>query len=387
MPRSATALVEPEMLAWAREAAHLDRAIAAKKLGIPEERLQAWESGYSRPTVKQLRRLAHIYRQSFAVFYLPHPPDDRLPKLRDYRRLPGGAVEGLSYDLLLELRTAVDWRSIALELLELEGVDPPRLELVASLGEDPELVADRVRACLGVSLDDQLHWGNNRIAFNAWRDAAEQAGMLVFQARGIAVEEMRGLSVSEHPLPIVVVNRKDAYAGRIFSLLHEVAHLALHVTGVCDLTTEPRPAEEQRFEVFCNHVAGATIVPRQALMQAANVGANRRPCEWSDEKLTRLASHFCTSREVILRRLLALGHTTQSFYERERQRYAEELESRPRRKGFLPPPSDVVSAAGKPLVRLVLSAFYADRITANDVSDYLGVRLKHLPALTESVGA
>ncbi len=34
-------------------------------------------------------------------------------------------------------------------------------------------------------------------------------------------------------------------------------------------------------------------------------------------------------------------------------------------------------AAGKPFVRLVLNAMYSNRITANDVSAYLGIRLKH----------
>jgi Zn-dependent peptidase ImmA (M78 family) len=102
--------------------------------------------------------------------------------------------------------------------------------------------------------------------------------------------------------------------------------------------------------------------------------------------LRRLARSFGTSREMILRRPLILGLTTNSFYERKRGEYAEELKRLPRPKGFAPPATDALSAAGKPFVRMVLRALNANQITASDVADYLGVRLKHLPRITETVG-
>jgi hypothetical protein len=40
-----------------------------------------------------------------------------------------------------------------------------------------------------------------------------------------------------------------------------------------------------------------------------------------------------------------------------------------------------VSSLGVPYVRAVLDALHSDRITLSDVSDYLGVRVKHLPKI------
>jgi DNA-directed RNA polymerase specialized sigma subunit len=37
-------------------------------------------------------------------------------------------------------------------------------------------------------------------------------------------------------------------------------------------------------------------------------------------------------------------------------------------------------------VRLVLQSYYQDRITLSDVSEYLGVRLKHLSKIEQAVG-
>ena len=41
--------------------------------------------------------------------------------------------------------------------------------------------------------------------------------------------------------------------------------------------------------------------------------------------------------------------------------------------------------AGPGFVRLVLDSYYNERITASDLADFLGVRLKHMPKIEEAV--
>ncbi|PJN92810.1 hypothetical protein CNY89_26350, partial [Amaricoccus sp. HAR-UPW-R2A-40] len=54
-----------------------------------------------------------------------------------------------------------------------------------------------------------------------------------------------GSRIGADALPFIVVNRKDAYARRVFSLLHELAHLMLRQSGVSDLDADgPRRAED-----------------------------------------------------------------------------------------------------------------------------------------------
>jgi hypothetical protein len=83
---------------------------------------------------------------------------------------------------------------------------------------------------------------------------------------------------------------------------------------------------------------------------------------------------------------MVLGLATKQFYEVKRKQYQDELKYLPKRKGFVSPSVDLVSASGKPYVRTVLDAFFADRITASDVADYLGIRLKHLDQVASVVG-
>ena len=152
-----------------------------------------------------------------------------------------------------------------------------------------------------------------------------------------------------------------------------------------------RHDEEERIEVFCNHVAGAALVPRKDLLEEPSVTVERRREYWTDEEISVLARSYGASREALLRRLLLLGLTSEDFYRAKREQYraeyraaAMEAESLPM-EGFSPPHTKAVSSAGRLFVRLVLNNYYQDNITASDVSDFLDVGLKHLGRIEATV--
>jgi len=121
MSRSIQALINPAILSWARALMGLDLDYVAQKAKIAPDRLVLWEAGGSRPTVAQLRKLARIYRFPIAVFYLPDPPDLKIPHPRDRRFLLGFEQEGPSPELSFEFRWAHERRQIAFESCH----DPP----------------------------------------------------------------------------------------------------------------------------------------------------------------------------------------------------------------------------------------------------------------------
>ncbi len=384
MARSTEAQVEADILKWARATAGFSIEEAAASLQTKPEKVAAWEDGTESPSMSQLRKMAVAYKRLLSDFYLPQPPaEDALP--HDFRRLPGEVAFRYSRPLRYQLRLARQRRELALDLAAELDDELPVLTGNLQLYADPEQTGAELRRMLGITLDVQRTWRDPRVSYNSWRAAIEHAGILVFQATGVPTSEMLGFSLSERPLPVIGVNRKLKHNGRTFTLLHEAVHVFLGSNSICDIEEGVlRPPEEQRVEVFCNAVAAAALVPRNVLLHEPLVAAHpARLRDWNDDELGSLGRVFGVSNEVILRRLLTAGRTSQAFYMQRRAVYGSLID---------PPaadpdgntdfkrniPQEVISDLGRPLARLVLESYDNSFTSLADVSRYLGLRAQHV---------
>jgi transcriptional regulator with XRE-family HTH domain len=89
------ALVQPEMLRWARDTAGLSLEEASRAAQTNKKKIEAWETGDARPSMPQLRKMAAAYKRLLSDFYLPAPPAEN-PLPHDFRRLPGHGLFGYS---------------------------------------------------------------------------------------------------------------------------------------------------------------------------------------------------------------------------------------------------------------------------------------------------
>jgi len=399
MPARVKAIIKPALVTWARESAGFTTVEAAKRLAIDEARLIEWEDPKSdeSPSIPQLRKLAGLFKRPLAVFYMSEAPTG-FTVMRDLRRLPATGIRRFSPALKMEIRAASERRELALELAADIDQEIPKFTLAATDREDPEQVGDRIRAALGVTVQLQLKWRDDdgRAGFNAWRQRIEDTGALVFQTTRFPSEDASGFAIAGDALPVIAVNRKDAPTRRTFSLLHELAHLMVRVSGVSELETNvARPPEDQRIEIFCNQVAAAALIPEGALLADPIVVAQGpNSTGWSDAEISELARQYNVSREALLRRLLTFNRTTARFYGTKRAQYAAEyLAIRARQKEQSADtemkrnmPQETVSNFGRPLIRMLLGNYYQDRITLSEVSGYLGLKVKHIPKLEQVTG-
>lgn len=377
MARGIPALVQPALLVWARQSAGLRLDEAAKKSQIKPAILRQWEEGETRPSIPQLRKLGEVYKQPLAVFFLPEPPKDFDPQ-REFRRLPGVTPQNESPELRLALRIALFRREGARELYEKLGDSLPSFNASAHPSEDPEVVGQRIRGLLGITWEDQLEWPSAYAALNAWREAIEGLGILVFQAGGIELEEMRGTGVTHGPLSVIVLNNADAPHGRIFTLIHEFVHIMLanggHITSAIEGRRQP---EDQVLERASNRFAAATLLPAKQFL--AEVEKYPDVLRGGNDALRRFANRTKVSAEVILRRLVTLQRVSIDLYREKRKEWQQ-------RSWFTPPTGEggppiqvkVISSMGRSFVALVLEGYQRNAISSSDVSDYLGVKLKHL---------
>jgi len=365
---------------WARESAGLDLKAVEKILNVRSSTIEEWEKeqGIKKPTLTTLEKLAYSYKRPLAAFFLPAPPEEP-PMPSDFRVSPEKQRRTLSREARLAIRRARRVQALATELMEMEGTKGEQVANIggASLSDDPERTAERERERITITVDDQSSFGSLYKAFDKWREALESFNIVVYQTR-IPPEEARGFSLLDHMLPTIVVSISDAIAARIFTLFHEYAHLLLGVSGICIPNESSHDdANIQEIERFCNHFAGAFLVPRYALETDENAKLIAHQSDIDDSCLNEIARRFKVSRQVVLRRLLICEFIS-------RQRYRDKLEElltreKPQRRGFgVPPAKRCISENGRLFVSLALEATERELITYSDLADYLSINLKHI---------
>jgi Zn-dependent peptidase ImmA (M78 family)/transcriptional regulator with XRE-family HTH domain len=380
------AYVNPAMLKWSRERAGFDIFSAAGKLKIEAGRLEKWEIGSDLPSISQARKLAETYKRPFAAFFLPSPPSE-FSVLNEYRRFTLVPAEVESPQLRFAIRTAALRREAFIEANEAAGVVLLPLSMRAAIGEDADEVGSRIRSYLNVSIEGQLKWNSNRSAFAAWRGAFEAKNILVFQVPQIELDEMRGALLPSEKAAVIAVNSKDAFAGKIFTLIHEFVHLLLYVSGHQTPAGERRrPLSKQRVEVFANAIAAATLLPRDQLLRDARLKAAAEGLPRDMVLVEQIAKRFRVSAEVVVRRLVSLRMASLRDYQHLRDAGRFNVPRKGQRKSApIPPEVKTLSQLGVAFTSSMIEAYHRRQVSGPALVDYLGLRLKNLQRLENRI--
>lgn len=375
-----TSPINPLVLRWARETAGLSieqvvGKLARKKITI--ETVLAWESGEVAPDYLQLERLAYdVYKRPLAIFFFPEPPIEETPR-QAFRTLPDSEIERLSQRLRFLLRQA---KSMQLNLDELYGgVNPAERQLVRDLqfadnASVPEL-AGSVRQFLGIELDKQLEWSSSEEAFKAWRDALERYGVFVFKD-AFKQETVSGFCLHDIRFPLIYINNSRSPTHQIFTLFHELAHL-LSGTGGIDTTDQTYISHlrgrKKAIEILCSQFAAAFLVPD------ADFDQQIARTEINEDSIGVLANRYNVSREVILRRLRDKRLVTSQYYGQMVAKWRSEQPSRPGTGGNYYYTKGAY--LGERYVELVFSRFYQNKISLDQLADYLRVKVSKVPGM------
>lgn len=389
---SIPAPVETSVLRWARESCGLSALAAARKLGVPDDRVEAWEAGTTVPTIAQLRKAAEVYKRSLAVFFLPAPPEG-FDTLRDFRRLDGAEAGHWSPELHEEFRRAHTQRDFALELAETEERElPVTWRIPVSADDSDTKIAARVREALIEEGPLPIPTGSTNAYehLNAWVSAIEAGGVLVLNTRGgkVGVDEMRGMSLYFDVLPVIVLNGSDYPRPRLFSLLHEFVHLVLHTEGLCDVVTDDKPRTPNRtLEARCNAIAAAVLMPAAEVRARPEVIARGDiPTSWNYDNLRPVAAQFGVSAEAFLRRLSTLGLVPVELYRQRRAQFmaAHDEEAERNRATGGNWYRNTVRDLGKAYVRAVADAHRRRVIDSNTAAIYLDAKVGQISKLAET---
>jgi len=276
--------------------------------------LDAWKTGEKQPTLRQLEDMSKKTHIPFGYFLLQTPPKEVFP-LIEYRTVGSTKRKNPSrelIDVLDQMAAIQDWMR---DELQADGMD--KLPFVESFGLHTATI--QIAQSIRHILELKTNWystgktaGDN---FNLFRERLTNCGVLVFTGgkvgsnthRPLNINEFRAFTQVDPYAPLIFINTTDAPNGRLFSLLHETAHLWL---GENSLFNHPDWSRENvsLLEQKCNAVAAELLVPIDDFRSTWDSSV---PVE---EMVERASHYFRCSEAVILRRAYDNGKIQRDLY-------------------------------------------------------------------------
>lgn len=320
------AVVNSEILQWARETAGLDLKEAARKIGLNAarglsgaDRLAALEGGKAAPSAAQLRKMAQLYHRPVLTFYmLAKPAPAELGQ--DFRTMPdkGDPSNVLLATLLRDVKAR---QALVRDALE-DDEDSAEVVLIGSQAgtRDVGRLANALVDAIGFSRAEFRARGSSNDAFTYLRTQVEAKGIFVLLAgdcghwsTAIDVSIFRGFAIADKLAPFIVINDQDARSAWSFTLLHELTHLLLGESGVSG------GAPQAGLEQLCNEVAATTLIAPAEIADLPLAGGARDVA-----LIDALADRARVSRSMIAYQLFRSGRLTQVRWEELRDQFSAE---------------------------------------------------------------
>lgn len=294
--------IKPELIRWAlqRSGKNMESLLES----FPK--LPEWETGASKPTLRQLEDFAQATKTSVGYFFLLQPPEEQLP-ITDFRKTRTARGRPPSPDLLDTIYICEQRQEWFLNFARYAGFEPLPFVGTGKINDDIVRTAAQIRQTFSINLDE-------RKKIHTWEDALRQ---FVYQAdaNGILVmingvvgnnthrkldpQEFRGFILSDSIAPLVFINGADTKSAQMFTLAHEIAHLWLGKTGLID--AEAADITQDAIETWCDKVAAELLVPLDIIQREYKADTPL------DLEIRRLARCFKVSTLVIIRRIYDAG--------------------------------------------------------------------------------
>lgn len=378
-----TLRINPAVLKWAITRSGWDSKELSEKTGIKSDVIETWQRQSASIKLSELRAISRNIKRPLTVLMLPEPPDEQ--DMPDYRKFGGGEAS-MSKKTFEVIRNARYVQSVALDMLKLRADEVRPDVKFRSMDDDHEAVAKAERERLDVSLEKDKKGGMDKFARDKYKELKEKIELrnIHVMQDGMDVDEVRGFTLSGGYPKVILINSKDEERPRLFTLLHEYAHLLLKSNGVCMPNSpvfQTPKGRDQLLERWCNNFAGAYMMPKDEILEFAG-DKNEEP-----QKVVRsLARKFCASKTAIAVRmwnLLDAGPHRDGYME-----YYNAIASKPAAKrggggaGGRDMARECLNRNGRRYVRLVFDSKSRGLITTSEMTKYLSLKTKHFEKLS-----
>ena len=312
--------IEPDALRYARErvsltrvemAHRMDKAIRGYRgISVMPETVEEWETGTRGMTSIESWAATKVCMSPFSALFEKEPPPE---PFTDFRSPPQATREQIDYNTHRQLHRFERFyemvADLSLRIGESEEISLP----TARPGEAEKDVASRLRRSLGITRRIQSAWSSDEHALTEWKIRASTLGVFVFSLP-LNIEQVRGVSRwNDGAPPAVLISTSDLPSARIFTLMHELAHLMhrRNEGAICNPAQIPQRDDESRM----NRVAAEALVPEHWIKQETYDHPHSMVFkEWPTNERVRLTETFGVSSHMMGIRLKELGIVSDDGY-------------------------------------------------------------------------
>lgn len=395
METTTTTGINPRLLIWARkrigltveEVEKLSEALEDEFGSITSNRLMELESGSGQPELEELETLAEIYVCPVGYFFLVDPPVEE-PSL-SFRGLSPekeGKLKPLSQQTLHRFLQLVEWTSGLIKKGVYEWkASISQLDHAQANPRDISTIVQSERAKLGFNDKVRESWVGGEEAFQWWRRQIEEQGVFCFQMK-LGIDDIRGASLwYESAYPFILVNHFDveSWAGRLFTLLHEYAHIISGNEGlVCDfrgLNAGRNP------EPFANRFAARMLLSHEELLKRLEeLNAKSYRDTWPDALLDEIRRPLFVSRDVVAISLQEVDLAPRNLYAAKRALWEKKKPFGKGGKGKHPTNNELkLREIGYSLTKMLSASGERGAIPTFDLSSVLGMKVEKVPKFLE----
>jgi Zn-dependent peptidase ImmA (M78 family) len=294
--------IAPEIMNWIEQHMKAGR-INSSML----ENFQHWKSGEKKPTFNQVETFSRVTNIPLGYFFLRTPPTEDLSLLA-YRTIDSYELQNPSrnlIDTIHDMENVQEWMRDYLV-----ASDNAMLNFVGSQRDNrnPQEIAELMRKNLKLTIDWYNQSKNAWDSFKKIREKAEILGILIMMNgivgsnthRKLEIEEFRAFTLIDRYAPLIFINSNDSQNGKLFSLLHEMAHVWLGKDNFFNDRYSAATSVNDT-EILCNAIAAEFLVPQSLFVQKWREQLDKTDFE---EKVISVASYFKCGTTVIARKAL-----------------------------------------------------------------------------------
>lgn len=302
--------VKPEIIRWILQTIQFD-SVASSAIDL----LNKWQTGEKTPTFNQVEEISKKTNVPFGYFFLDKPPVEECP-IVEYRTVNSLTIPEPSRNLIDTLDLMTDIQNWMTEYVVENGQEELNYVGSAVNISDNIRIAQNIRKTLGIDKEWYACGGNAGDSFRYLKSRLDEVGIIVMMSgivgnntrRKLNVDEFRAFTLVNKLAPLIFINTCDTDAGKLFSLLHELAHVWIGVNSFYNDSISNGDTDNAN-EIICNAVAAEILVPNDVFLTKWD-GINGS----SSEKIEALSKVFRCSQYVIARRALDNNKITKKTY-------------------------------------------------------------------------